>query len=152
ENAVGLCVAISGAKIAIRIIPVRIVIPKRDLRLRSKSRSQFGTRSRRWPVDGRGSATGATPAGPAGGPRGSWTWAKARTPLARAHARVEDEVQDVHDEVGRDHAQREHEQEALRERVVGTQRGSLQGVARAGVAEDELDEDEASHGRRELRR
>ena len=31
--------------------------------------------------------------------------------LARAHARVEDEVEDVHDEVRDDHADREHEQQ-----------------------------------------
>ena len=71
--------------------------------------------------------------------------------LARAHARVEDEVEQVHDEVRDDHADREHQQQALRERVVAAERRLLQREAGARVAEDELDEDEAADGGRELR-
>ena len=45
----------------------------------------------------------------------------------------------------------EHQQQPLRERVVAAERGLLQREARARVAEDELDEDEAADGGRELR-
>ena len=101
EKSVGSCVAIRGAKIAISTIAVKTIRPKRDLRLRSSRRSQFGKRTRLRLVLGRGSAIGAMPVGSSGVPTGNWTCATALAPLARAHARVEDEVEHVHDEVRR---------------------------------------------------
>ena len=70
--------------------------------------------------------------------------------LSRSHPRIEDEVEQVHDEVRDDRAEREDEQERLRQRVVVAERGLLQRVAGTGIAEDELDEDDAADRGREL--
>ena len=70
---------------------------------------------------------------------------------ARPQPRVEDEVEHVHDQVRDDHADGEHDEERLRERVVVAEHGLLQREAGAGVAEDELDEDEAADRAREQR-
>ena len=58
-------------------------------------------------------------------------------------ARVEDEVEDVHEQVRHDHADGEHDEQRLRERVVVAEHRLLQRQAGARVAEDVLDEDEA---------
>ena len=68
----------------------------------------------------------------------------------RSHARVEDDVEDVHDEVGDEDADGEEQQQRLRQRVVGAERRLLERQAGAGVAEDELDEDQPADGRSEL--
>ena len=66
------------------------------------------------------------------------------------HARVEDDVEDVHDEVRDEDADGEEEQQRLRQRVVGAERRLLERQAGAGIAEDVLDEDQAADGRAEL--
>src|SRR5579862_6922130 len=76
----------------------------------------------------------------------TWTWLMSRG----AHARVEDEVQEIGEEHRDDRADGEDEQERLRERVVVSERCLLQRVSGAGIAEDELHEDHAADGGREL--
>ena len=80
----------------------------------------------------------------AGAPAARWQAGAATS--AGPHPRVEDEVEQVHDEVRGDHAEREDEQQALGQRVVVAEHRLLQRQARAGVAEDELDEDDAADG------
>src|SRR6186997_1459824 len=66
--------------------------------------------------------------------------------LARPQPRVEDEVEEVHDQVGEDHADGENDQDSLGERVVVPEHGLLEREADARIAEDELDEDEPAYG------
>src|SRR5439155_15638349 len=142
ENALGSCVAISGAKSATRIMNVKTTSPPRDFGFESSRRSQPGTGTR----PRRAGSAGAKVA--AGGSSRTWICDMV---LCRPDPRVEDEVEDVHHEVRDDHAQREHEQQRLRQGIVRAERRLLERQAGAGIAEDELDEDEAAHGGRELR-
>ena len=61
-------------------------------------------------------------------------------------------LSEVDEEVRHDRADGEDEQQRLRQRQVVAERSLLQRVAGAGVAEDELDEDDAADRGRELRR
>src|SRR5205823_3962570 len=71
--------------------------------------------------------------------------------LRGPYSRIEDEVEQVHDEVRDDRTEREHEQQRLRQRVVVAERRLLERVPGTGIAEDELDEDHAADRGRELR-
>ena len=92
-----------------------IARPIRDFRLRAGARA---TRAVRPAVHVAAAATRA-------GCRAASSWARAAT-SARPQPRVEDEVEDVHDQVGGDHAERENEQQPLRERVVVPEHRLLQ--------------------------
>ena len=98
-------------------------------------------------------AAGAVARRPASAPTGSSrrSGVQPATSASAPHAWIEDEVEDVHDEVRDDRAEREDEQQRLRQRVVVAERRLLQRVAGARIAEDELDEDDAADRRRELR-
>src|SRR5436189_1667668 len=133
-NPFGSLTEISGAISATITTNASIVRPSRDLGLPSSRTSQPGTRSCRRVRRG-GAASSSSSVG---------SNCDIRTGTSgRAQPRVEDEVEDVHDEVGEDHADREDDEERLREGVVVSEHGLLQGVAGARVAEDVLDEDEA---------
>ena len=108
-------------------IAVSTIRPKRDFGFASSSRSHSGIAEQPAPARARAAAgrrAGRTLA--LGAARRAATgWICDTVRLARPHARVEDEVQDVHDEVRDDHAHREDQQQALRERVVAAERGLL---------------------------
>ena len=117
-------------------IPTIVTIPKHDFGFVSSRRAHSGARSRRARSVGQRKRDRVDDG----------------HDLARAHARVEDDVEEVHDQVRGEDADGEDEQQRLRERIVGAERGLLEGQADARIAEDELDEDEAADGGAELRR
>src|SRR3954452_17454810 len=144
----GCATEIRGAISAMSTTNATIARPVHDFGLRSRSTSHPGTRSR----------PRRMVAGTAAGRSSERGWSEigstcdiSRRTSARAQSRVEDEVEDVHDQVRADHADREDDEERLRERVVVAEHRLLERVAGARIAEDVLDEDEAADGAREQR-
>ena len=135
----GWATEISGAISAMTTTNATITRPVHDFGLRSRSTSQPGTLQP--------ARAGAAPR------RGQIERDRVESASsAGAQARVEDEVEDVHDQVRDDHADGEHDEQRLRERIVVAEHRLLERVAGARVAEDVLDEDEPADGAREQRR
>src|SRR4029079_17290937 len=130
-KSVGLSTAINGAISATMTTNPTSTMPMRDFRFESSNESHPGMRDRR------ARSPAATLSGTtSGGVSVGWSC----DTLGGPHARVRDEVEHVHDEVRRDHAEREHEQQRLRQRVVVPESRLLERQPRTGVREDELDE------------
>src|SRR5687768_863546 len=107
---VGEFCASSGAARAVATIPEKTTRPKQDFGFVSSSRSQPGRRSLRRRRD-EGSTSGPTTAASLGSPSGGSESSLGAIPTSRSpDARVEDDVEDVHDEVRDEHADREEEE------------------------------------------
>src|SRR5262245_7667197 len=112
EYAVGSWKASQGAMIATVTVGPGRMSPPRDFGFASRRRIHCGTRTRRRPAAGSGTGTTSTAGGAVGSADSSaigWIPDTSGAP----NARVEDEVEHVHDEVGQDHAERKHEQQRL---------------------------------------
>src|SRR3981081_604877 len=101
-KSVGLLTEIHGAMIAITIMNPTSARPKRDFGFDRSSASHPG---RCTPPPGRGAATLSGTAST------SATVGWSCDMSVRAHSRIEDQVEEIHDEVRGDHTEREDEQQ-----------------------------------------
>ena len=139
----GLWLVSRGARIVIPTMSAEQHDPDRRLRV---ARAAAGSDSGSAPAVRRRARRCGTPT-PDGMPR-----SRRARPSGVPDPRVEDDVDAVHDEVGEEDGEREHEQQRLHERVVVAERRLLDREPDARIAEDDLDEDEAADGAREERR
>src|SRR5215204_7257799 len=142
---VGEFFASSGAASTAPTMAEKRTMPKHDFGFVSRSRSQPGRRTRRRRRE-EGRARGPTTAASAGSPSGKESSVGAIPTSGGPDPWIEDDVEDVHDEVRGEHADREEEEQGLRQRVVRAERRLLKRQPGAWIAEHVLDEDQAADG------